>query len=434
MKPMFVLFGALVCLILVSNASAQCLCASKGMDFCSCAAAPPAVRPVPKVVPRLPLAKFPPIGDSCWCGKQVVEPAIPPKPSCKVCDTFEWLSTLKTLLTKKLLNTAIEVKKKCIGHMQTKLDKIEQLAALAVAPPPLPPAELPLAPLPEPALPPSLLFAAPKPAIPLALLPAAPAPPPTPALPAYSYCSSSQKNTYNTTTNGNYILNVAHELVRPYKKKTKIPPAPPCKCSCSCAPATAPALPPRAPTCFDSFLPPSAPPAAALAVARPPGVPADPLSISMALTARKSFAVPEAKLSYGPVAAPLNYMNVRRIYMSNIPEEKLFGLNGQIIEVKKKFPAPTKAELLAEAIEEAEEEAAAAVAAPAPYLSYSDIGYGPALIKKPLFMRLSAQATPALGLAVGPKPLLTGCGYVPGKISQAPEYLEQPLAYEAPCL
>lgn len=174
-------------------------------------------------------------------------------------------------------------------------------------------------------------------------------------------------------------------------------------------------------------------PPGALAIKQPPGTPADPLSISMALTAKKSFSVPEAKLSYGPLGTPLNALNIKKIYFNNIPEEKLYGLNAAIIEVKKKFPTPTKAELLAEAIEEAEEEAAAAVPAPAPYLSYADIGYGPALYKKPMFMRLSANALP-LSVPFGPKPFLTGCGYVPGKVSPTSEYFDQPLPYEAPCL
>lgn len=150
----------------------------------------------------------------------------------------------------------------------------------------------------------------------------------------------------------------------------------------------------------------------------------------MALTASKNFAVPEAKLSYGPVATPLNA--IQRIYFSNIPEEKLYALNAQIIEKKKTFPAPTKAELLAEALEEAEEEEAA-VPAPAPYLSYADLGYGPAVIKKPLFLRLTPQPGLALAAAVQ-KPVLAGCGYVPGKVAPAAGYLEQPLEYGAQCL
>ncbi|KAL5279195.1 hypothetical protein ACFFRR_003672 [Megaselia abdita] len=62
-------------MLLVSQIDASCLCGAQGTDYCSCSG----VRPLPRLIEK-GISNLLPIGDKCYCGQQVVEPAVLPKP------------------------------------------------------------------------------------------------------------------------------------------------------------------------------------------------------------------------------------------------------------------------------------------------------------------------------------------------------------------
>lgn len=130
--------------------------------------------------------------------------------------------------------------------------------------------------------------------------------------------------------------------------------APPCKYGCDY-----PAIPLGFHDCYNEPAP------------KKPAVPADPVSLILAyeLAQKAAAAVPEEKLQFGFRKKPEDGMFKK--VLKNIPEERLFGVEREIVELKlPKIAAPV--------VEEFEESAEAdVVVPPAAFLSYSDLGYGP---------------------------------------------------------
>ncbi|XP_073829621.1 chorion protein a at 7F [Musca autumnalis] len=67
-----------VVLLLPSKLDAGCVCSEKGTDYCSGCEGPRAVRPKQRHYDD-PQINVEPIGDSCWCTKKLIEPAVLPK-------------------------------------------------------------------------------------------------------------------------------------------------------------------------------------------------------------------------------------------------------------------------------------------------------------------------------------------------------------------
>lgn len=114
------------------------------------------------------------------------------------------------------------------------------------------------------------------------------------------------------------------------------------------------------------------------------GPAADPVSIGLAYSSNmaKQFSVPESKLSFGFSRPPIN--GLPKVTRSDIPEEKLWKLNGNnIIEFKKTDYVPDEEEF-----EEPEEEVNNNSDGPETYISYGDLGYGPISVKNPKFRTL----------------------------------------------
>lgn len=112
-------------------------------------------------------------------------------------------------------------------------------------------------------------------------------------------------------------------------------------------------------------------------------VPADPISISLALQANKAIAVPEAKLAYGFVKKPIDSM--KKITFSNVPEENLFKLKNDVIKFKKaKLTPATPSEE-----EEFEQEELVETADTPVKLTYQQLGYVPEYFKNPKFREIT---------------------------------------------
>ncbi|EDW65924.1 uncharacterized protein Cp7Fa [Drosophila virilis] len=83
-KLMLSLLLALLC---SEGLLAACVCSEKGTDYCQSCQGPTIVRPKPRYYEPSEV-NLSPIGDNCWCSKQLIEPAQLPKtcgkkPPCK---------------------------------------------------------------------------------------------------------------------------------------------------------------------------------------------------------------------------------------------------------------------------------------------------------------------------------------------------------------
>lgn len=65
-----------------------------------------------------------------------------------------------------------------------------------------------------------------------------------------------------------------------------------------------------------------------------PRIPADPVSIAIALRAAERSTIQEGQLTYGFKKRPIDQLPRRKVY-PNIPEEKLFDHKSRVIELKK---------------------------------------------------------------------------------------------------
>lgn len=108
-----------------------------------------------------------------------------------------------------------------------------------------------------------------------------------------------------------------------------------------------------------------------------PRIPADPVSIAIAVRASQRTYVPEGQLEYGFKKRPIDA--VRRKVFRNIPEEKLHSLHNKVIEFKK----PNDSEEDEFRIDDSDEDDSPCARPNSEYqsdtscLAYSDIGYCP---------------------------------------------------------
>ncbi|KAH8416578.1 hypothetical protein KR222_010201 [Zaprionus bogoriensis] len=81
------LLTLLLAMLCAQSLLAACVCSEKGSDFCQSCQGPTIVRPRPRYYEPAEV-NLSPIGDNCWCSKQLIEPAQLPKtcgkkPPCK---------------------------------------------------------------------------------------------------------------------------------------------------------------------------------------------------------------------------------------------------------------------------------------------------------------------------------------------------------------
>ncbi|XP_054728784.1 uncharacterized protein LOC129237851 [Anastrepha obliqua] len=220
-------------------------------------------------------------------------------------------------------------------------------------------------------------------------------PPPPPKYPPCK-CRSSQPPSYYSPSPPTPKYSPGSD----YYKPAPLPPAPPKPCGCAYAPAV-PAYP----------LP-------DLTYAKPKSnsIPADPISISLALQASKATAVPEAKLAYGFAKTPID--SLKKIALSKVPEEHLFQLKSEVITLKKPSAAASPS---SEEEEEPEEEEAVESPDESPTLTYNQLGYVPEKFKNPKFRKISSsysadyysnEAQPI------PDKVRVDCGFRPGRIAE----------------
>ncbi|XP_012158371.1 uncharacterized protein LOC101453991 isoform X2 [Ceratitis capitata] len=143
-------------------------------------------------------------------------------------------------------------------------------------------------------------------------------------------------------------------------------------------------------------------------------VPADPISISLALQATKAITVPEAKLAFGFNQQPKDSM--KKITFSNVPEENLFKLKKDVITYKK--PKYTTTPVSEEVYEHEPEDIVESV--DSPKLTYQQLGYVTEKFKNPKFRQVhtvygddyySHEAYPL------PDRVTVDCGYKPGRVA-----------------
>lgn len=130
-----------------------------------------------------------------------------------------------------------------------------------------------------------------------------------------------------------------------------------------------------------------------------PKIPADPVSISIAVRAAQRTYVPEGQLAYGFKKRPIDL--VRPKVWRNIPEEKLYSLNSKVIEFKK----PCACEEDEFKVDESEEEEDydstfgqrddSRTPSDSPCFAYSDIGYSPMESCDQKFRNIPISTTPS---------------------------------------
>ncbi|XP_017851510.1 uncharacterized protein LOC108606169 [Drosophila busckii] len=87
MRSCQLLLTLLVTLLCIEGLLAACVCSEKGTDYCQSCQGSTIVRPKPRYYETSEV-NLAPIGDNCWCSKQLIEPAQLPKtcgkkPPCK---------------------------------------------------------------------------------------------------------------------------------------------------------------------------------------------------------------------------------------------------------------------------------------------------------------------------------------------------------------
>ncbi|EDW75089.2 uncharacterized protein Dwil_GK19988 [Drosophila willistoni] len=70
---------SLLAMVSVQGLLAACVCSEKGSDYCQSCQGATVVRPKPRYYESSPDVNLSPIGDNCWCSKQLIEPAQLPK-------------------------------------------------------------------------------------------------------------------------------------------------------------------------------------------------------------------------------------------------------------------------------------------------------------------------------------------------------------------
>lgn len=127
-----------------------------------------------------------------------------------------------------------------------------------------------------------------------------------------------------------------------------------------------------------------------------PRIPADPVSISIAVRAAQRTYVPEGQLEYGFKKRPIDL--VRTKVWRNIPEEKLYSMNSKVIEFKKPNGCEEDEFKVDESGEEDDSTFAqhddSKIPSDSPCFAYSDIGYSPMESCDQKFRNIPISTTP----------------------------------------
>lgn len=153
-------------------------------------------------------------------------------------------------------------------------------------------------------------------------------------------------------------------------------------------------------------------------------MPADPISVSLAIQAGKAIEVPEAKLAYGFMQKPID--GLPKVYMSSVNEENLYALNSDVITLKKKTQG-SNAKPAEDEYPDADDEEANANDGGAdddddqPRLTYKQLGYVAEEYKNPTFQEVSSSYV-ASNNEESERYVVRGkvsvdCGYKPGRIA-----------------
>ncbi|KAM8719064.1 hypothetical protein ACLKA7_011725 [Drosophila subpalustris] len=103
---------------------AACVCSEKGTDFCQSCQGPTIVRPKPRYYEPSEV-NLSPIGDNCWCSKQLIEPAQLPKTCGKVRELFQYVHAFNNLLSRRMLEGAIEAKTLAAQRLAERLQRLQ---------------------------------------------------------------------------------------------------------------------------------------------------------------------------------------------------------------------------------------------------------------------------------------------------------------------
>lgn len=157
-------------------------------------------------------------------------------------------------------------------------------------------------------------------------------------------------------------------------------------------------------------------------VSQDDSLPADPISVSLAIQAGKAIEVPEAKLAYGYVQKPID--GLPKVYMSSVNEENLYALNSEVITLKKKVSTPNAKPADDEYPDPDDEEANANDGGAddddeQPRLTYKQLGYVAEEYKNPTFQEVESSyvASNDEERTVVRGKVSVDCGYKPGRIA-----------------
>lgn len=148
-------------------------------------------------------------------------------------------------------------------------------------------------------------------------------------------------------------------------------------------------------------------------------LPADPISVSLAIQAGKAIAVPEAKLAYGFVQNPID--GLPKVYISSVKEENLYALKNDVIVLKKAtpHPKPKKPEEDYPDIDD-EENAESDCDEVQPRLTYKQLGYVAEQYKDPPFAKVEPPLVGVPSVVSGK--VTVDCGFKPGRIATMGRY------------
>lgn len=104
---------------------AACVCSEKGTDYCQSCQGATVVRPKPRYYEPAEV-NLSPIGDNCWCSKQLIEPAQLPKTCGKVRELFQYVQAFNNLMSRRMLEGAIEAKTLAAQRLAERLQRLEQ--------------------------------------------------------------------------------------------------------------------------------------------------------------------------------------------------------------------------------------------------------------------------------------------------------------------
>ncbi|ALC49316.1 Cp7Fa [Drosophila busckii] len=376
MRSCQLLLTLLVTLLCIEGLLAACVCSEKGTDYCQSCQGSTIVRPKPRYYETSEV-NLAPIGDNCWCSKQLIEPAQLPKTCGKVRELFQYIHAFNNLLSRRMLEGAIEAKTAAAQRLAERLQRLEHIECHK---------RRPLVHMPHP-------YAAAQSVCHMQL--------------ASSSSAVAAAAVKITTLNIIIIKSILWELINLEK--------PPCKPSCSCSKCSGD-------NSYDSSIISSSYNKIGYAAEKQQdeSPAADPISVSLAAQAGKAINVPEAKLAYGFAQKPVD--GQQKVFFSNVPEENLFKLKSEVITLKKRnYAKPQEEE--EDYVEEEEEQASDDDDAP-PQLTYKQLGYATEQFKNPKFKKVSAKkssystcSTESDGYGKVAGKVSVDCGFKPGRIT-----------------